>query len=205
MNDFAIIPAIDLKDGAVVHASGGMRAAYRPIETPLGVRRRSDRHRPRASRRQRSAGALHRRPRRHRGHRQSFRAVPRSFERPSGTRRCGSMPASPTSPIAPSGCRSARHLVIGSESLSCIENWHELRATFGESLVLSLDFARRGMRGPAALFAGAGALARPSHRHEPRSRRHRRRSRPRAAARRCGTAPDRDGLCLRRHARHRRP
>ena len=36
MNDFAIIPAIDLKDGAVVHASGGMRAAYRPIETPLG-------------------------------------------------------------------------------------------------------------------------------------------------------------------------
>jgi phosphoribosylformimino-5-aminoimidazole carboxamide ribonucleotide (ProFAR) isomerase len=29
MNDFAIIPAIDLKDGAVVHASGGVRERRR--------------------------------------------------------------------------------------------------------------------------------------------------------------------------------
>ena len=36
MTDFAIVPAIDLKGGSVVHASGGDRAAYRPIETPLG-------------------------------------------------------------------------------------------------------------------------------------------------------------------------
>jgi phosphoribosylformimino-5-aminoimidazole carboxamide ribonucleotide (ProFAR) isomerase len=37
MNDFAIIPALDLKGGAVVHARGGARAEYRPIETPLGA------------------------------------------------------------------------------------------------------------------------------------------------------------------------
>src|SRR5215468_9781589 len=36
MTDFAIIPALDLKGGLVVHASGGARADYRPIETPLG-------------------------------------------------------------------------------------------------------------------------------------------------------------------------
>ncbi len=37
MNDFAIIPALDLKGGAVVHARGGARAEYRPIQTPLGA------------------------------------------------------------------------------------------------------------------------------------------------------------------------
>ena len=36
MQDFAIIPAIDLKGGLVVHARGGARADYRPIDTPLG-------------------------------------------------------------------------------------------------------------------------------------------------------------------------
>ncbi|MEQ1710761.1 MAG: HisA/HisF-related TIM barrel protein [Hyphomicrobium sp.] len=30
-----VIPVLDLKAGAVVHARGGKRAAYRPIETPL--------------------------------------------------------------------------------------------------------------------------------------------------------------------------
>ena len=32
MNDFAIIPAIDLKDGSVVHASGGNRSAVKVWE-----------------------------------------------------------------------------------------------------------------------------------------------------------------------------
>ena len=43
MNDFAVIPAIDLKGGPVVHASGEKQPACRPW-TPL-VRRRCDRHR----------------------------------------------------------------------------------------------------------------------------------------------------------------
>ena len=41
MNDFAIIPAIDLKDGAVVHASGGiapLTGRSRPRSGPLTMR-----------------------------------------------------------------------------------------------------------------------------------------------------------------------
>jgi phosphoribosylformimino-5-aminoimidazole carboxamide ribotide isomerase len=44
-------------------------------------------------------------------------------------------------------------LVIGTESLSFAEDWQELRASFGESLVLSLDYGAAGTRGPRALFA----------------------------------------------------
>jgi phosphoribosylformimino-5-aminoimidazole carboxamide ribotide isomerase len=36
-NDFTIIPVLDLKSGAVVHARAGDRANYRPIETPLAA------------------------------------------------------------------------------------------------------------------------------------------------------------------------
>ena len=32
-----VIPVIDIKDGQVVHARGGRRDAYRPIQTPLAV------------------------------------------------------------------------------------------------------------------------------------------------------------------------
>jgi len=34
-NAVLVIPVLDIKDGVVVHARGGDRAAYRPIETPL--------------------------------------------------------------------------------------------------------------------------------------------------------------------------
>src|SRR5258708_3337149 len=34
---FSIIPVLDLKGGAVVHARAGDRANYRPIETPLAA------------------------------------------------------------------------------------------------------------------------------------------------------------------------
>jgi phosphoribosylformimino-5-aminoimidazole carboxamide ribotide isomerase len=30
-----VVPVLDLKDGAVVHARMGRRSQYRPIETPL--------------------------------------------------------------------------------------------------------------------------------------------------------------------------
>ena len=104
MNDFAIIPALDLKGGAVVHARGGARAEYRPIETPLGAA-----DEPVALARALLAvtgssvlyiadldaieggGIRFRRPR------ASIRAAS-----------CGSMPASPTSPTAPSGYRSGQ-------------------------------------------------------------------------------------------------
>lgn len=36
MSEFSVIPVIDLKDGMVVHAKGGKRADYQPLETPFG-------------------------------------------------------------------------------------------------------------------------------------------------------------------------
>jgi len=37
MADFAVIPALDLKDGGVVQAKAGDRADYRPIASPFGA------------------------------------------------------------------------------------------------------------------------------------------------------------------------
>ena len=36
MQDFAVIPVIDLKGGSVVHARAGMRERYRPLASPHG-------------------------------------------------------------------------------------------------------------------------------------------------------------------------
>src|ERR671918_2330439 len=35
-SEFAVIPALDLKGGIVVHAKGGNRSVYRPIVSPFG-------------------------------------------------------------------------------------------------------------------------------------------------------------------------
>ena len=37
MDEFTVIPALDLKGDAVVHAKAGDRAVYRPIESPFGA------------------------------------------------------------------------------------------------------------------------------------------------------------------------
>ena len=37
MDEFTVIPALDLKGDAVVHAKSGNRADYRPIESPYGA------------------------------------------------------------------------------------------------------------------------------------------------------------------------
>lgn len=37
MAGFSIVPVLDLKDGSVVHARAGERAAYRPIRSPLAA------------------------------------------------------------------------------------------------------------------------------------------------------------------------
>jgi HisA/HisF family protein len=152
MNDFAIIPAIDLKDGAVVHASGGMRAAYRPIETPLG-----------------SAGdaiaiarallAVSEAPALYIADLDAIEGVGNHFEL------CRDLSSAlpQTALWIDAGFSNVTDcafwlplgatLVIGTESLSFAEDWRELRATFGESLMLSLDFDEEGQRGPKALFA----------------------------------------------------
>ena len=36
-SEFTVIPALDLKDGLVVHAKAGNRADYRPIASPFGA------------------------------------------------------------------------------------------------------------------------------------------------------------------------
>ena len=83
MDEFTVIPALDLKGDAVVHAKSGNRADYRPIESPYGAA--DD---PFAIARglltsYRLAVPLHRRSRRHRRRRQSFRAGPRAELRAS--------------------------------------------------------------------------------------------------------------------------
>jgi len=45
---------------------------------------------------------------------------------------------------------------LGSESLNSTKNWQELRASFGGSLALSLDFIAEGPRGLQALFIESG-------------------------------------------------
>jgi phosphoribosylformimino-5-aminoimidazole carboxamide ribotide isomerase len=151
MNDFAIIPAIDLKDGSVVHARAGERAAYLPIETPLG-----------------SAGdaiaiarallALSDAPTLYIADLDAIEGIGNHFEL------CRDLAdALPNTALwidagfsnvtdcafwLPLGAT----LVIGTESLSFAEDWQELRTTFGESLVLSLDCSAEGRLGPATLF-----------------------------------------------------
>jgi HisA/HisF family protein len=152
MNDFAIIPAIDLKDGSVVHARAGERAAYRPIETPLGPA--GD-----AIAIARALLAVSDAPALYIADLDAIEGIGNHFEL------CRDLSSAlPNTALwidagftnvtdcafwLPLGAT----LVIGTESLSFMEDWQELRATFGESLVLSLDFAADGPRGPKPLFA----------------------------------------------------
>jgi phosphoribosylformimino-5-aminoimidazole carboxamide ribotide isomerase len=150
--DFILIPALDLQGGGVVHAKGGTRSSYRPIETPLG---------PADDPFAIARGLL------------ALTGSPvlyvADLDAVEGTGNHYAL------------CRDLAHalpgvdlwidagfsnvtdcafwlplgatLVIGSESLPAMDNWHELRSAFGETLVLSLDFAAEGQRGPSPLFA----------------------------------------------------
>jgi phosphoribosylformimino-5-aminoimidazole carboxamide ribotide isomerase len=152
MNDFAIIPALDLKGGVVVHAHGGARAAYRPIETPLGA---ADDPIALA----RALLAVTGSTILYIADLDAIEGVGNHFDV------CRDLASAlPHSELwidagftnvtdcafwLPLGAT----LVIGTESLSFAEDWQELRAAFGESLVLSLDYGAEGTRGPDALFA----------------------------------------------------
>ena len=37
LSDFTLIPALDIKDGVVVHAKAGARAEYQPVSSPFGA------------------------------------------------------------------------------------------------------------------------------------------------------------------------
>ena len=151
MQDFAIIPAIDLKNGLVVQARGGVRADYRPIKTPLGSA--DD---PVAI--ARALLAITGLPALYIADLDAIEGVGNHFDL------CRDLASAlPRNELwIDAGFSNVTDcafwlplgaiLVIGSESLSLVEDWQELRAAFGESLVLSLDFAPEGPRGLAAVL-----------------------------------------------------
>jgi HisA/HisF family protein len=152
MTDFAVIPVIDLKDGLVVHARGGDRAHYRPIVTPHGAA-----NDPVVL--ARALLAVTQSPVLYIADLDAIEGDGNHFELCRDL--ADALPAAELWIDAgfanvtdcafwlPLGAT----LVIGSESLGTMDNWHELRATYGESLVLSLDFAAAGLRGPTELLA----------------------------------------------------
>jgi phosphoribosylformimino-5-aminoimidazole carboxamide ribotide isomerase len=151
-DDFTIIPALDLKGGVVVHASGGDRAKYRPIETPLGPA--DD---PFAI--ARGLLALTQSPClyiadldaiEHTGNNYALcRDLSHALPQANLWIDAGFTNVTDCAFWLPLGAT----LVIGTESLPDMDNWDELSSAFGETLVLSLDFDAEGQRGPAPLFA----------------------------------------------------
>ena len=151
-SDFAVIPALDLKDGMVVHAKGGARSGYRPIDTPLGTA--DD---PFAI--ARGLLALTQSPYLYIadldaiGHTGNNYALCRDLSHALPQTKlwidAGFSNVTDCAFWLPLGAT----LVIGSESLPALDNWYELRDAFRETLILSLDHAGEGKRGPGALFA----------------------------------------------------
>jgi phosphoribosylformimino-5-aminoimidazole carboxamide ribotide isomerase len=153
-SDFTVIPALDLKGGVVVEARGGTRADYRPIETPFGPA--DD---PFAI--SRALLALTQSPVLYVADLDAIEGIGNHFELCRDLSHAlpeanlwidaGFSNVTDCAFWLPLGAT----LVIGSESLPAVDNWHELRLSFGETLVLSLDYAADGERGPAALFANS--------------------------------------------------
>jgi HisA/HisF family protein len=149
-SEFAVIPALDLKDGVVVHAKGGHRANYAPVESPFGAA--DD---PVAIARGLLAAT---------GsaelyiadldaisgtgnHFELARGLADALHRTTLWIDAGFSDVADCAFWLPLGAT----LVIGSESLATVEDWQAIRDAF-EGVVLSLDFDAGGRRGPDALF-----------------------------------------------------
>lgn len=154
MSEFAVIPALDLKGGLVVHARAGNRTDYRPIETPHGPA--SD---PLAI--ARGLLAVAQSPVLYIADLDSIAGTGNHFQlcqelaaALGGTTLwidAGFGDVSACAFWLPLGAT----LVIGSESIASLDAWQDIRAAFGKSLVLSLDFDGHGFRGPQALLSEA--------------------------------------------------
>jgi phosphoribosylformimino-5-aminoimidazole carboxamide ribotide isomerase len=152
MGDFAVIPALDLKDGAVVHAKAGDRAEYRPIASPFGAA--DD---PAAI--ARGLLAVTGSPALYIADLDAITGSGNHFELVRGL--ADALPGvtlwidAGFSDVAdcafwlPLGAT----LVIGSEGLRAVDDWRDIHGAFGESVVLSLDFGTDGSRGPEPLFS----------------------------------------------------
>ncbi|MGH6804097.1 MAG: HisA/HisF-related TIM barrel protein [Methyloceanibacter sp.] len=152
MGDFAVIPALDLKDGAVVHAKAGNRADYRPIASPFGA---ADDPVTIARRLLAVTGS----PSLYIADLDAIAGTGNHFEFVRGLGYAlpdttlwidaGFSDVADCAFWLPLGAT----LVIGSESLAAVDDWREIRGAFGESVVLSLDFGTDGSRGPEPLFS----------------------------------------------------
>jgi phosphoribosylformimino-5-aminoimidazole carboxamide ribotide isomerase len=150
-SDFAVIPALDLKDGVVVHAKGGARADYRPVASLFGAADDPLRiaHGLLAVT---GSSVLYV------ADLDAIMGTGTNFELVRGL----SYALPDTTVWIDAGFSRVADcafwlplgatLVIGSEALAAIEDWRDLREEFGEDLVLSLDFDSAGRRGPGALF-----------------------------------------------------
>jgi phosphoribosylformimino-5-aminoimidazole carboxamide ribotide isomerase len=154
MSEFAVIPVLDLKGGLVVHARAGNRTDYRPIETPHGPA--SD---PLAI--ARGLLAVAQSPvlyiadldsiARTGDHFQLCRELAAALAGTALWIDAGFGDVSTCAFWLPLGAI----LVIGSETIASLDAWQDIRAAFGKSLVLSLDFDGHGFRGPQALLSDA--------------------------------------------------
>ena len=155
MSDFSVIPALDLKGGAVVHARQGNRADYRPIASPFGSH--DD-----AVAIARGLLAATGSPVLYVADLDAIFGTGNHFELVRGL--ADALPSATLwidagfSDVAecafwlPLGAT----LVIGSESLAAVDAWRDIHGAFGESVVLSLDFDSSGRKGPEPLFDDPG-------------------------------------------------
>jgi HisA/HisF family protein len=150
-SEFAVIPALDLKGGAVVHARQGNRADYRPVASPFGAA--DD-----AAALARGLLAVTNSPVLYVADLDAIAGDGNHFELLRGL--ADALPA--TTLWIDAGVSNIGEcafwlplgatLVIGSESLAAAEDWRAIHGALGETVVLSLDFDASGQKGPAALF-----------------------------------------------------
>ena len=152
MSEFAVIPVLDLKDGVAVHAKGGKRADYRPLETPFG---------PADDPLVIARGLLDvtGSPTLYVADLDAIEGSGNNYE----TCRALADVLPTTTLWVDAGFSDVGEcafwlplgatLVIGSESLDAPDAWSDIHASFGESAVLSLDFDGATMRGPQTLLA----------------------------------------------------
>lgn len=150
-SEFTVIPALDLKDGSVVHAKAGNRLDYRPIESPFGAAGE-----PVAI--ARGLLAASNSPILYIADLDAISGTGNHFELARGLADAlhdtalwidaGFSDVADCAFWLPLGAT----LVIGSESLARIDDWLSIREAFGESVILSLDYDAAGGRGPAQLL-----------------------------------------------------
>jgi HisA/HisF family protein len=154
MTKFALIPVLDLKGGAVVHAKGGKRADYRPIETPLGDARD-------ALDIARNLIALTQSPFLYVADLDAIAGTGNHFDL---CRELADVLLDTTLWIDAgfgdlSDCAFwlplGTTLVIGTESVANLEDWTDLKLNLGNSLVLSIDVGREGFQGSESIFTSS--------------------------------------------------